>query len=41
MAALAAGGALGGGEGVDAGFAPDRQIAEGDTVIGAAGARSR
>jgi hypothetical protein len=40
MAALAAGGTLGGGEGVDAGFAPDRQIAEGDTLA-AAGARSR
>jgi glyoxylase-like metal-dependent hydrolase (beta-lactamase superfamily II) len=34
MAALAAGGALGGGEGVDEGFAPDRQIAEGDTIGG-------
>jgi glyoxylase-like metal-dependent hydrolase (beta-lactamase superfamily II) len=34
MAALAAGGALGGGEGVDEGFAPDRQIAEGEVIGG-------
>ncbi len=34
MAALAAGGAVGGGEGVDAGFAPDAMIAEGDTIDG-------
>jgi glyoxylase-like metal-dependent hydrolase (beta-lactamase superfamily II) len=40
MAALAAGGTLGGGEGVDAGFAPDRQIAR-VTRSAAAGARSR
>jgi len=35
MAALAAAGAIGGGEGVDAGFAPDRRLAEGEDVAGA------
>lgn len=34
MAALAAGGDLGGGEGVDAGFAPDIRLADGATVAG-------
>ena len=34
MARLAAAGGLGGGEGVDAGFAPDRRIGEGETVAG-------
>jgi glyoxylase-like metal-dependent hydrolase (beta-lactamase superfamily II) len=34
MAKLAASGAIGGGEGVDVGFAPDRRIAEGDVVKG-------
>ena len=34
MARLAADGGLGGGEGVDAGFAPDRQIADGDRIDG-------
>jgi glyoxylase-like metal-dependent hydrolase (beta-lactamase superfamily II) len=34
MAELAASGAIGGGEGVDVGFAPDRRIAEGDVVEG-------
>jgi glyoxylase-like metal-dependent hydrolase (beta-lactamase superfamily II) len=34
MARLAAAGGIGGGEGVDAGFAPDRQIAEGDRIDG-------
>jgi glyoxylase-like metal-dependent hydrolase (beta-lactamase superfamily II) len=34
MEALAQGGALGGGEGVDAGFAPTQVIAQGDTVRG-------
>lgn len=34
MAALARDGGLGGGEGVDEGFAPDRRIAEGDTIAG-------
>ena len=34
MAALAAAGALGGGEGIDAGFRPDRRIGEGATVAG-------
>jgi glyoxylase-like metal-dependent hydrolase (beta-lactamase superfamily II) len=34
MAALAATGDIGGGEGVDAAFAPDRQIAEGDVLAG-------
>ncbi|NKX44749.1 MBL fold metallo-hydrolase [Roseibacterium sp. KMU-115] len=34
MARLAAAGGIGGGEGVDDGFAPDRQIAEGDRVAG-------
>jgi glyoxylase-like metal-dependent hydrolase (beta-lactamase superfamily II) len=34
MAGLARGGALGGGEGVDADFAPDRRIGEGDVLGG-------
>jgi hydroxyacylglutathione hydrolase len=34
MARLAATGGLGGGEGVDAGFAPDRRLADGETVAG-------
>jgi glyoxylase-like metal-dependent hydrolase (beta-lactamase superfamily II) len=34
MAKLAVSGAIGGGEGVDVGFAPDRRIAEGDVVEG-------
>lgn len=34
MRALAASGALGGGEGVDGAFAPDRQIADGETLRG-------
>ena len=34
MAALAAAGALGGGEGIDAGFRPDRRIGEGASVAG-------
>ncbi len=34
MAALAAEGRLGGGEGGDAGFAPDRRLADGETVAG-------
>ena len=35
MAALAASGAIGGGEGVDAGFVPDRRLADGEEVGGA------
>lgn len=35
MAAWAAAGGLGGGEGIDAGFAPDRLLGDGDTVTGA------
>lgn len=38
MAALAAAGNLGGGEGVDADFAPDHQIGEGEVVTGGWGA---
>lgn len=38
MAALAAAGNLGGGEGVDADFAPDHQIGEGEIVTGGWGA---
>jgi glyoxylase-like metal-dependent hydrolase (beta-lactamase superfamily II) len=34
MTALARNGGLGGGEGVDEGFAPDRRVMEGDTVAG-------
>ncbi len=34
MAALAAEGLIGGGEGVDAAFAPDRQLADGETITG-------
>jgi glyoxylase-like metal-dependent hydrolase (beta-lactamase superfamily II) len=34
MAGLAAAGGLGGGEGIDAGFAPDRRIGEGSVVAG-------
>jgi glyoxylase-like metal-dependent hydrolase (beta-lactamase superfamily II) len=34
MAQLAASGGIGGGEGVDVGFAPDRRIAEGDGIEG-------
>lgn len=34
MAALAAAGEIGGGEGIDAGFRPDRRIGEGATVAG-------
>ncbi|MFW5642295.1 MAG: MBL fold metallo-hydrolase [Roseicyclus sp.] len=37
MRALAEAGGLGGGEGVDAGFAPDRRIGDGETVAGAWG----
>ncbi len=37
MAALAAAGAAGGGEGVDAGFAPDRCLADGDRLVTEAG----
>jgi hydroxyacylglutathione hydrolase len=35
MARLAAAGGLGGGEGIDAAFAPDRRLADGETVAGA------
>jgi hydroxyacylglutathione hydrolase len=35
LARLAAAGGLGGGEGLDAGFRPDRRLGEGDTVAGA------
>ncbi len=35
MARLAAAGGLGGGEGIDAGFAPDRRLADGEVVSGA------
>jgi glyoxylase-like metal-dependent hydrolase (beta-lactamase superfamily II) len=34
MAALAAGGLAGGGEGIDAGFRPDRTLADGETIVG-------
>ncbi len=34
MAALAAAGGIGGGEGIDRGFAPDRRLDEGETVAG-------
>ena len=34
MARLAAAGGIGGGEGIDAGFRPDRRIGEGDAVAG-------
>ena len=34
MAALAASGTIGGGEGVDRGFAPDRSVADGDILTG-------
>ena len=35
MARLAAAGGIGGGEGIDAGFRPDRRIGEGEVVRGA------
>lgn len=35
MAVLAAAGAIGGGEGIDAGFAPDRRLAAGEVAAGA------